>query len=65
MSRLTVTGIHLGYKWKIHREEDNEWNAWIPDKDTETGAPLLTAIGFEQLIEKIHIFEKGAAHNGD
>ena len=63
MSKLIVTGIFIAYKWKIHRETDNEWKAWIPDyKDSDTGAPLLTAIGFEQLIEKIQIFEQGGAH---
>ena len=62
MAKLVVTGIFTLHPWKINRVSENEWTAWIPDKDKETGAPLLTAIGFEQLIDKINIFEQGGQY---
>ena len=63
MAKLIVTGIFTLNHWKIHRESDSDWHAWIPEsEDQELGAPLLKAIGFEQLIDKINIFEQGGQY---
>ncbi len=60
MSKLTITGIDLDNHWTIHRNTNHYWKAWISDERyADTGTPLLTSIGFEELVELIHVYEAG------
>lgn len=62
-TRVIVTGYKLKENWAIRRVDSWTWQAWIRDEDDpDTGAPLVEGLSFEDVIDKIENFEKGAEY---